>query len=227
MATFKDSRVLADYLLGNAVNRLSEAAPKVNHYSLWSVGGASALLGFDAYVESCESILQSLPDGNFTEGLISNFPLPKKPAPALRQIAPLERLNADHPPMNDETVAQYIRDSCKSEPHLALAAEKRYVEAFDACKSELDTEETAATQAVLGDIDAAIVSAATVVKPDFRADNVRFVCTIELFRRERWADAHKLFDVIYPSQIGPDAAAQMALGANHRLPWLGYPYPDW
>ena len=227
MATFNNARELAEHLLRDATQRLTDSAPEVNHYSLWSVGGASALLGFDNYAQSCKSVLQSLPDDNFTAGLISNFPLPKKPAPALRQIAPLERLQSDHPPMTDESLAQYIRDSGNSQEHLRLACDGLYSDAFSACKSELDTEETAAAQAVLGDIDAALASAESVVKPDFRADNVRFICTIELFRAERWDDANKLFNTTYPDQIGADAAAHMALGANHRLPWLGYPFPDW
>jgi hypothetical protein len=227
MATFNDSRELADFLLRDATERLADAAPNVNYYSLWSVGGASALLGFDSYALSCESVLRSLPDRNFSDGMISNFPLLKKPAPALRQIAPLERLASDHPPLTNESIAEYIRKNGDSQQHLRLACDRLYSDAFAACKSELDTEETAAAQAVLGDIDAALASAESVVTPDFRADNVRFICTIELFRRERWDNANTLFDLIFPKQIGPDAAAQMALGANHRIPWLGYPFPDW
>lgn len=185
------------------------------------------LLGFDSYAETCATVLNSLPDENFTAGIISNFPIPKKPSPAIRQIDPLERLDSDHPPLTDESVAKYIRKCANSQAHLKLAFDRQYSAAFAACKCELDTEETAGAQAVLGDIDAALESAASIVTPDFRAHNVRFICTIELFRRERWSDARKLFDAIYPTQIGPDAAAQMALGANHRLPWLCYPFPDW
>jgi hypothetical protein len=227
MATFNNARELADSLLREATQRLADAAPEVNHYSLWSVGGASALLGFDSYAESCESVLQSLPDGNFTAGLISSFPLPKKPAPALRKIAPLERLESDHPPLTNESVAQCVRDFGNSQEHLRLAYDRLYSDAFSACKSELNKEETAAAQAVLGDIDAALVSAESEVKPDFRADNVRFICTIELFRAERWAEANELFNLIFTNQIGSDAAAHLALGANHHFPWLGYPFPDW
>ncbi len=227
MAIFSDAPSLADFLLRNAVKRLTSVAPRVNYSSLRSVGGASRLLGLDAYAESCESILQTLPDPSFTRSLVANFSVPKKPAQAQRKIAPMERLNSDHPRMTEGSVVQYLRDCGKSESHLRLAIERRYKHAFDACKSELDIEETACAQAVLGDIDVAIDSASNVVKPDFRSNNVRFICAIELFRRERWSDAHELFDLIYPSRIGPDAAAQMALGANHRLPWVGYPLPDW
>ena len=227
MATFNDSRSLAEFLLRESLDRLAAAAPKVNYFSLRSVGGAATLLGFDSIAHECESILQTLPDASFTAGVVSNFPLPKKAPPALRKIATTDQLNSDHPPLTDESVAKYIRDCGNAQSHLKLASDRKYADAFAACKSELDTEETAASQAVLGDIDSALDSASSIVKPDFRADNIRFICTIELFRRKRWLDAHKLFDVIYPSQIGPDAAAQMALGANHRLPWLGYPFPDW
>lgn len=227
MVSFNDSRELADCLLSDATERLADAAPTVNHFSLWSVGGAAALLSFDSLAQTCESILQSLPDENFTAGLISNFPLPKKAAPALRRIPPLERLESDHPPMTDESIARYIRKSGQSQEHLRLASDGLYSKAFSACQSDLDIEETAAAQAVLGDIDGALASAQSVVKPDFRADNVRFICTIELFRRECWSEADRLFRLMFPSQIGPDAAAQIALGANHRLPWLGFPFPDW
>lgn len=138
MVDFNDSRELANILLGNAAEQLATAAPRINHFPLWSVGGASALPGFDHYAE-----------------------------------------------------------------------------------------ETAVAQAVLGDIDAALVSAETFVRPDFRARNVRFVCMTELFRSERWADASQLFNQLYPARVAPNPAAHLALGANHRLPWLGYPFPVW
>lgn len=227
MATFNDSHVLAEYLLRESLDRLGAAAPNVNYFTLRSVGGASILLGFDAIAAECESILQTIPDASFVAGVISNFPLPKKAPPALHKIATIDQLNSDHPPLTDESIVKYIHDCGNSQTHLKFAADRKYSDAFAACKSELDTEETAATQAVLGDIDSALDAASCVVQPDFRANSVRFICTIELFRRERWSEAQKLFDLIYPSQVGPDAAAQMALGANHRLPWLGYPFPDW
>lgn len=227
MARFRDPYSLADYLLSDAVERLAAMGPKVNIFSVRAVGGAAVLLGFDSLAERCESLLQAIPDGAFTAGMITNFALPKQAPPGMRQLSPIDRLALDHPPLTNGSVAQNVRDCGQGETHLRLAADRRYDEAFAACQTELDCEETAAAQAVLGDIDAALESAASRVKPSGRSDNVRFICTIERFRREQWDEADELLSKIYARQIGPWSAAQMALGANHRVPWIGYPFPDW
>ena len=227
MAAFQDSHTLADHLFRDAINRLEAASPTVNYFSVKSVGGAARILGFESYADRCAAILQTLPDASFTAGAIANFPMPKRVPAGFRQILDMEQLNAYHPPLTDASVAKYIAECGSSQEHLRLIVHGDYDAAFAAAKTELDVEECASAQAVLGDIESALRSASTVVVPEFRANNVRFICTSELFRRERFDDANQLFDSIYPSQMGPDAAAQMALGANHRLPWLGYPFPDW
>jgi hypothetical protein len=229
MAVSSESRLIVDQLLSDCISQFEEGSLQ-GHFNILEirfVGGVARLLGYEPYAERCQQLLSIAPDRAFFAGMIANFKLPDKATPTMRSIYRMEQLEASYPVFSESYIRDYVTTFCNSDSHLALAISGQYQEAFAACKAEVEVEEVALTQAVLGDIEAALASARSIVKPESRAQGVVFVCTIELFRRDRLGDARAHLESFYPPGLHGSSAGQMALGVCNRVPWGGYPYPDW
>lgn len=224
---FTSARQLAEHVLGVAVDPLVDAAPQVNMFALRSVGEACALLQLEALAEQCDRALQQLPATQLLDRAITNIEIPDNSTRTMRGLSTLTELHAQYLPLNDDSITQNLQLEARHRTFLEFAIAGDYDEAFDACTSDARREITALSQAVLGDIDGALASAQTRFEDDFRASGVRFICVIELFRREQWGEANVLLDTIAPAGLNPFSASHLALGANHITPWIGYPFPDW
>lgn len=110
------------------------------------------------------------------------------------------------------------------EPHIQLALEGRLTEATNHTTSELQAEEYTSTLAILGQIDAAL---AFIERESFAADRrigVLMVACVESHRRGQDVLARHLLDQI---PFNPWSWLSLAAGFLGRVPWAGYPYPDY
>ena len=154
-------------------------------------GSVAQLLGREDIALRCSKLLGDAPDSAFWYGVLTNIVLPEAVPPQMRSIPTLAELEEAFPPYSESRVVAYIQQCAESEQYLALALERRYKEAFDHAKSDVQVQEIALTQAVLGDMEAAMDSAASRVSSEDRRFGVFLVLTVELFRRGRVEEAHR------------------------------------
>lgn len=226
MSSSQEAQDLASAFLLGAVSQI-ESRQESNYFTIRNVGGICKLIGYRDLASRCSEVLRQAPERDLFQGAITNIPRSTPIPPMRRELDELEILEKDHPLCTDASLAEYVSNCGREQSSLRLAAIKKYEEAFAACKSELEFEEVALAQAVLGDIDAALNSAAKIVMVEMRRRNVQFVCTFELFRRKNFDAAQALLKLRILDSLTPLGAAQFALGIYQRIPWLGYPFPDW
>jgi hypothetical protein len=190
-------------------------------------GSVARLLGREDIARRCAKLLGDTPDTVFWNGILTNIALPEAVPPQMRSIPSLAELEEAFPTYSESRVVAYIRQCAETERHLALALERRYEEAFDQARTDLQVEEIALAQAVLGDMEAAVDSAVSQVSSGDRRFGVFLVLTVELFRRGRVAEAHRQLAALDSGHLNVWSAGQLALGIADRQPWQGYPYPDW
>ena len=110
---------------------------------------------------------------------------------------------------------------------IALCLEGQFQEARSVAGSGVRLEEVGAALAVLGEFDAARSVASDPALEAFRQRGVRFVLVIELFRRGRVDEAGLLLAEFEFTGLGAWERVHLALGFAGRVPWGGYPFPDW
>jgi len=92
-------------------------------------------------------------------------------------------------------------------------------------KSDLDLEEVGEAQAMLGRIDAAYKTAARL--PPYRRHLVLLVACIEASRQGKTKQSDELLAELRTIGMGAWNLLAVALGLGARMPWDGYPFPDW
>jgi len=110
------------------------------------------------------------------------------------------------------------------DPHIRLVLEGRLDEAWGSAATDLDKEEHLATCAFLGDFER--VAKLVEHVPAGRRDIPLMVVCVESFRRGDHALARGLLDRLSNRQ-DPWTWFQLASGLLGRVPWGGYPYPDY
>ena len=147
-----------------------------------------------------------------------------------------EGIEKRFPPYQESEVIAMIRACGRSEPHLALSFERSYADAISiaasqAKDSERMLEEIASTQAILGDFEWAQDTIEHHVTSDFRQRGALLVLVIELLRRGRFEQAksmlHKLDSGNQDVWNRASENVHIVLSLIGRLPWQGYPFPDW
>jgi hypothetical protein len=155
-------------------------------------------------------------------------------------------------PRNDRTEGRNFVEVVSSDPHfheykiiseedflkyLQKLAPERFVicsdsdltleEVLQTAKSGLDMEEIGYTYAVLGQHEKALEVANRQELEEFRRAGIRRTIEMEKLRQ---GDFHKLHLVVLGIKhegVHPWNAGYLALCALGRLPYMGYPYPDW
>lgn len=200
---------------------------RYNTFCIRALGNAAHILGRFDFADRALSLLRTAPDPAFWAGAITNIEIPAKVAEGMRSLAPRERLEDIYPPSRTENVIQWIRSLSASEKHLASCLEGRFQEARTAADSGLRLEEVANTLAIPGEFDAAWEIVNEPALEPFRRRGVQLVFVIELFRRGRSDKATLILAELDREGLGAWERIHLALGISGRLPWDGYPFPDW
>ncbi len=186
-------------------------------------GNAAVLLNFNELSARFLRLLVSVTPEQYWTGAITNLDRSRVPEHG-RTLSGLPELDHEHPFFTEDYPAMVI--SKFAEEHLFLCLRRDYEQAFAHARSELAIEEVALTQAIIGDTEMAIASTSR-LKEKHRRDNVLFVVTIELFRRNKVTEAQTIRRQLPDGIFDEWGASQMAIGIANRVPWQIYPYPDY
>ncbi|MFV8751222.1 hypothetical protein ACNOYE_11820 [Nannocystaceae bacterium ST9] len=125
----------------------------------------------------------------------------------------------------------YDRDAvmrtARTEPraHRELALAQRWDEAWAACKDDHEREEVVALRALLHDFDGARAMLGQPSFPDARKPGPLVIIAIESFQRGEMDRTHAVLDELERSN-DVHWWVHAAAGLLGRLPWVGYPFPD-
>jgi hypothetical protein len=128
------------------------------------------------------------------------------------------------PPYSSVAVLNHTRKAAP--PHLSLALDRHFDEAWSRCEDDAAREEVAAVRALLGDFEGAL---ALLARPDFpkgREIGPMMVIAIEAQRLGNHSLTRKLVLDELGGRDGLDWWVPVAAGLLGRVPWAGYPLPE-
>jgi hypothetical protein len=187
----------------------------LNIFSIHDLAGAARLLSEEDLCLRAAHLLPKAPLNPFR--LPGNFK-------QFRKVPPLRELKKRYPTYDKSLILSSVY---KPSPHIVACLEGRYEDAVSQTHKELDLEEVGATLAIMGEFEWALRVAGDEKLPAFRQRGVLMVLVIEMFRYGRLDQFQEIFAEFEASGIGPDMCTWLARGFMGRLPWVGYPYPDW
>jgi hypothetical protein len=211
-------------LLGNWSRWLEDEAREHRWHTLLArrLAGLAVIAGDTAGRTTAERILGTAPDTAFSEGAIANFDL----ALLVRRELPTHDDLQDWFPPYEPTVHEHVRRF--QDPHILLALEGRLDEAWAAATSDLDKEECLEMYALLGQFDRALHILAGDALGANRLHVPLMVIGIESYRRgnlQTSRDTLERLRVLRPLDCW--MWTQLASGFLGRVPWDGYPFPDY
>lgn len=190
-----------------------------NHFVIRDLEALAIIAGRVDLANSAASILLSLPDSVFTAGVISNIadlsPLVR------REPATVAAAEAKFPAYTDQVRATI---ASKAAAHTAVFGDEADLNSARArVSSALDLEEFASACAVAGHFERAL---STLDDPEFepyrRSVSLMVVC-VEAFRADRLELAKRLIH----EHFSTPGDLNVAAGLLGRVPWGGYPFPDY
>jgi len=220
---------LAASHLESALHELESDARKgrYNIFCIRDLGNVAQAVGQNSLAKRAGLLLRDAPDEAFWAGAITNFPIPAMAPERLRSLATAEELTKLYPPFREEQTIQYIRSLAANERHIEICLEGRFHEARQIAGSGLKLEEVGSSLAVIGEFEAVRGIASDPALEPFRRRGVQLVLVIELFRRGLSDDAMLILAELERAGVGPWDRIHLATGIAGRLPWDGYPFPDW
>jgi len=192
-----------------------------NHFVLRDLEALALIAGRTDLAHSAASILRGLPDRAFNAGIISNIadlsPLVR------REPATLAAAEARFPVYTEQVRATIASQAAA---HTAVFGDRPDLDSARArVSSALDLEEFASACAVAGHFERALD---TLDSPDFelgRRIGPRIVVCVEAFRADRLELAERL--ILEHFSTPGHFPLNVAAGLLGRLPWGGYPFPDY
>jgi hypothetical protein len=128
------------------------------------------------------------------------------------------------PPFSFPQVLAQARTSAP--PHMQLALERKFDEAWAACTDDAQREEVAATRALLGDFHGAL---ALINSPEYPVDRKVGPLMVVAIEAQRVGDIEITRRLVLDqlgAQDGLEWWTPVAAGLLGRLPWAGYPLPE-
>lgn len=187
-----------------------------------NVGGLARESGFATVERVARTVLTEAPDAAFSAGVITNM----DPAAFIeRELPDAARVDAHCPRYEGSIVDDYVRRM--TEPHIAGVLAGALDDAARAIVEPLDAEEYAATCAVAGHLDEAERFIDRDAYPDDRRIIPRMVLCVEAFLRGDTPRAAAALARVCDDDDDPWCWIQLAAGLLGRVPWGGYPYPDY
>jgi hypothetical protein len=202
----------------------SEQSHQRFHVSLArSLGQLAVIAHFDAVGEVAASVLQLAPDAAFVAGVISNI---EDLSGLVRRARPtLDEAEQFFPAYSTDEVRRTLE--LVVEPHVRKLLLGDIEGAYEAATDELAKEEFASSCAVLGHVDRCLGAIEDPAYPSKRTVGPLMTSCVECFRTNRMDEAGALLQTL--SERWPQAAwmkVHVSAGLLGRLPWPGYPYPD-
>ena len=192
-----------------------------NHFVIRDLEALSLIAGRADLAHSAASILQGLPDKAFTAGIISNI---SDLSPLVhREPTTLAAAESHFPAYTDQVRATI---ASQATAHTAVFGDLADLDSARACvSSPLELEEFASACAVAGHFERALH---TLDSADFetnRRSGPRMVVCVEAFRADRLDIADSLISAHFSTS--GHLPLSVAAGLLGRIPWGGYPYPDY
>jgi hypothetical protein len=188
------------------------------------LGGLARLGGFAELEATAQRMLLDAPASAFWSGVITN--LPDLTVLVRRELPDDAALAMEFPEYVGDVALKFVRGEFA--PHIQLTLEGRLTEAADHVTNERYAEEYASTCAVLGHLDAAL---AFIERPDFpasRKSGPLIVACVEGHRLGQDVLTRQLLArFIDDDRERPWHWLFLAAGFLDRVPWGGYPYPDY
>ncbi len=128
------------------------------------------------------------------------------------------------PPHSVPQVVAQVRKSAP--PHLSLALDRHFDEAWVRCSEDGQREEVAAVRALLGDFEGALAMLASPEYPSDRKVGPLMVIAIEAQRLGQPDLTRRLVLEDLGAQDGLEWWVPVAAGLLGRMPWAGYPLPE-
>ena len=200
-----------------AVEQLVKAGKTFSYFSLQRAMDAAVLLGQPLLLQRLLNIANALPKIDPVKGGFTNLTLGPVPrwCPTLREFADIVE---HHPPLDEDYFERFMTGE-----HIAAVRAGEVERALALAKSEFDRLEVRLAQLVIEGPDA--IPADPGISAD-RQHNVALVRCIEHARRGLWdaalTERGRLID-----DGDYDTATLLAIAFAGRVPWIGYPFPDY
>ncbi len=218
---------------GLSHNWLSEAAEQLeasferglglNIFQARLISEAASLLGFADLMQRLDTLLETENVGSSLRGAITNVVLSKAGAAKPLSPAPVGQAEMQHPLFASSAAIEAM--CLASDRHIALCVGRDYGAAMAAAGTELELQEVALTQIILGDAEVALAFLPKLSEQ--RRQHVLLVAMLEFYRHGQIDRAVGVRDALPADFFDPYVLAHMALTVSGRMPWLGYPYPDY
>ena len=199
-----------------AVEQLVKAGKTVSYFGLQRAMDAAVLLGQPLLLQRLLNIANALPKIDPLKGGFSNLPAGSVPRwrPTLREFDDI----VEHHPLLDEDYFERFMTG----DHLGAVRAGEVARALALAKSEFDRLEVRLAQLVIAGPDA--IPADLGILAD-RQHDIALVRCIEHARRGRWDAALEERGALIAGDF--DLATLLAIGFAGRVPWIGYPFPDY
>ena len=188
------------------------------------VGGLALLASLHDVREITASVLKHAPDQAFLAGVITNIPEPSHFI--RRDLPPPEQVEESFPVYEGELVLEDVRGF--EDSHIQSALEGGAFDLSEAHDDEhLAREEYLSTLAIAGEIGKAL----RLLDDDFvgaeRHIGPLMVACVESFRRGDTELSERVLKRVLDASCSCWEWLHLATGFLGRVPWGGYPYPDY
>ena len=206
---------LARGLLRSAVTWLElEAEDGRRHgWRAREIGAISILGGFGGLAARCERLLSDTETDEDDEDDVH--------APSLPHGAELAEM---FPTYSSVAILNHTRNAAP--PHLSLALDRHFDEAWERCEEDTQREEVASVQALLGDFQGALNTLGRHDFPRDRQIGPMMVIAVEALRLGNPSLTRKLVLEELGGHDGLEWWVPVAAGLLGRVPWAGYPLPE-
>lgn len=189
------------------------------HYFFTRTLANVAMLGdLPDVVRAANEALVAAPERGTLAGSITNVAAHRKTAQ--RPPPNLADAHDAHPPHPGPCLLDREQD-----PHLVLVRQARFEEARTHATTPLAQEEYASACAVVGNIGEALAFIDTDTFPADRKRGPQVVACVESWRLGDLPQTQALLDRLTPRDAYENA--WLAAGFLGRMPWNGYPFPDY
>ena len=193
----------------------SQRASERNKSAIELAGTAASFLSDKSLFRALENIWNDTPRDN---------------QPADKEFAAVVSSNPNlhgYKYMSKEEFLEYLRELAPERFEVCSSSELTLEEVVQTAKSPLDMEEIGCTFAVLGIHEKALEVASRPELEEFRRDGIRRTIELEKLRQGDFNEIDLAYLGINHEGVHPWNGGQIALCALGRIPYIGYPCPDW
>ena len=140
----------------------------------------------------------------------------------MRELTPIDTAHAEHPIFTPDYGVAVIEKCCSE---LMPCNEGGFESALLHADSELTIEQVAMAQAILGRYEDALSTSKKL--KERKPDGIYLVLSIELYRHNRIEEAQVMQRRLDDGKLTDWFGVFLALGMCNRVPWWGYPFPDY